>query len=159
VLTGAQPAGTRLSQRAQEQLPKVRVEYADRVDGDHTLVRAEGARTRWWTWAGGRANAILTAALETVDRTLVDDDYVYDNRQIGLHTSVTASELRRAVHAVRARLTNLDGVRPFVTERALQQLKFAELLPSELALRTMEERLSDPAAAAVVLNQPIATRS
>jgi ATP-dependent helicase Lhr and Lhr-like helicase len=157
VLLGHEPTATRLSRRAQEQLPKVRAEYADRVDHDHTLLRAEGARTRWWTWAGGRGNAILTAALETVDRTLVDDDYVYDNRQIGLRTSVTAAELRRAVHAVQAQLANLDGVRPFVTERALQQLKFAELLPPDLARRTMEERLSDPAAAAVVLDRPIAT--
>jgi ATP-dependent Lhr-like helicase len=92
-----------------------------------------------------------------VDRTLVDGDYVYDNRQIGLRTSVTAAELRRAVHAMHAQLANLDGVRPFVTERALQQLKFAELLPPDLARRTMEERLSDPVAAAAVLTRPIAT--
>ena len=59
VLIGAEPAGTRLSQRAQEQLPKVRAECADRVDHDHTLVRAEGARTRWWTWAGGVGDYVL----------------------------------------------------------------------------------------------------
>jgi hypothetical protein len=59
VLIGAEPAGTRLSQRAQEQLPKVRAECADRVDHDHTLVRAEGARTRWWTWAGGVGDFVL----------------------------------------------------------------------------------------------------
>jgi hypothetical protein len=49
------------------------------------------------------------------------------------------------------------GVRLFVTDRALEQLKFAELLPLELARRTMEERLSNPAAAAAVLNRPIPT--
>jgi hypothetical protein len=107
----------------------------------------------------GRANAILTAALETVDPTLVDDDYVYNNRQIGLRTSVTESQLRRAVHAVDAQLADLGGIRPFVTERALQQLKFAELLPPELARRTLEERLSEPAAAAAILGRPIATAS
>jgi hypothetical protein len=72
-----------------------------------------------------------TTSIFSCNGTLVDDDYVYDNRQIGLRTSVTAAELRRAVHAVHAQLANLDGVRPFVTERALQQLKFAELLPPE----------------------------
>jgi ATP-dependent Lhr-like helicase len=159
ILLGAEPSGTRLGRRAQEQLLRVRSEWADRVDNNHILIRTDGARTRWWTWAGARANAILTAALETVDPTLVDDDYVYDNRQIGLRTSVTESELRRAVHAMHSQLADLGGIRPFVTERALQQLKFAELLPPELARQTLEERLSEPAAAAVILGRPIATGS
>jgi ATP-dependent Lhr-like helicase len=158
VLLGADPTGATLSRRAREQLTRARREWADRVDRDHTMIRTDGSRTRWWTWAGGRANAILTAALETVDRTLVDDDYVYDNRQIGLRTSVTEAELRRAVHAVQAQLDcGLDELRPFVTEQALQQLKFADLLPPALALRTLEERLSDPVSASVVLARPIAT--
>jgi len=55
--------------------------------------------------------------------------------------------------------SDLTSVTPFVTERALKQLKFADLLPPELARATLEQRLSDPAAALAILAQPIATAS
>ena len=121
-------------------------------------MRTEDRRTRWWTWAGGRANALLTAALEAVDPSLVDDDYIYDNRQIGLRSGVSAAELRQAAHGVTALVgKDLTGVRPFVTEKALRQLKFADLLPPDLARTTLEARLADPDAAREVLTMPIAT--
>ena len=122
------------------------------------LVRTEDRRTRWWTWAGGRANALLIAALESVDPSLVDDDYLYDNRQIGLRSGVTAAEIRQAVHKVAAVVGgDLFAVRPFVTEKALRQLKFADLLPPDLARATLEARLTDPEAALEVMRTPIAT--
>jgi ATP-dependent Lhr-like helicase len=158
ILLGEEPRGDRLSARARKHLPAVRADYAKRVDNDHTLVLTEGGRTRWWTWAGGRANTILTAALEAVDPTLVDDGYVFDNRQIGLRTSVSAANLRHAVHSIHAYLGgDLTGVKPFVSERALEQLKFSDLLPPHLARQTLESRLSDPASALEVLNRPVAT--
>jgi ATP-dependent Lhr-like helicase len=98
----------------------------------------------------------VIAALESVDPALVDDDYVYDNRQIGLRPSVAASDLRRTVHALQTRIGDLRQLRPFVTERALEQLKFSELLPLELARATLESRLADPVGAAAVLHRPIA---
>jgi ATP-dependent Lhr-like helicase len=135
----------------------VRSDHADRVDPASTLVVHDGSRTRWWTWAGGRANAVLIAALQAVDPTLVDDDYIYDNRQIGLRTSVDGADVRRVVHAVRARVGDLASVRPFVTDRALEQLKFSDLLPPALARRTLEARLADQAGAEAVLRKPVAT--
>ena len=158
VLLGAEPAGVALSERARTRLPAAREEWAGRLDPDGTLVRTEDRRTRWWTWAGGRANALLTAALEAVDPSLIDDDYIYDNRQIGLRSGVTAAEIRRAAHGVTALVgRDLTGVRPFVTEKALRQLKFADLLPPDLARTTLEARLADPDAAREVLTMPIAT--
>ncbi len=157
VLLGELPAGVEVSQRARQQLPRLQEEFADRIDRGCTLVLTQGSRTRWWTWAGARANAMLIAALEAVDPTLVDGDYVYDNQQVGLRASVGAAELRRAVHEVQRRIGgDLGGVKPFVTEQALEQLKFAELLPPTLARRTLEARLADPVGAAVVLKMPIA---
>lgn len=95
------------------------------------------------------------ATLESVDPTLIDDEYLYDNRQIGLRGRVAAADLRRAVHTV------LDSpgersVTPFVTERALKQLKFSDLLPPELARDTLQRRMSDADGAARTLAQPIA---
>ncbi len=157
VLLGALPTRTRLSRRAIEHLPVVHAEYLNRVDADSTLVVTDAGRTRWWTWAGGRANAILVAALESVDPTLVDDDYVYDNRQIGLRSNVGAHDLRRTVHEVQARVSGLAGLRPFVSDRALEQLKFSELLPPDLARDTLQSRLADREGAIRVLARPIAT--
>ena len=157
VLLGALPTRTRLSRRAIEHLPAVHAEYLNRVDADSTLVVTDAGRTRWWTWAGGRANAILVAALESVDPTLVDDDYVYDNRQIGLRSNVGAHDLRRTVHEVQARVSDLAGLRPFVSDRALEQLKFSELLPPDLARDTLQSRLADREGAIRVLARPIAT--
>jgi ATP-dependent Lhr-like helicase len=47
---------------------------------------------------------------------------------------------------------------PLVTDRALQQLKFSDLLPPELAWATLERRLSDPEGALTILAQPVSTR-
>lgn len=158
VLLGALPPEVDLSERVGIRLPAARAEWADRVDPDCTLIRTEDRRTRWWTWAGGRANAILLAALESVDPSLIEDDYVYDNRQIGLRGGVTATEVRRAVHAVAEVLGGeLSAVRPFVTEKALRQLKFTDLLPPDLARATLEARLADPDGAVEVLRMPVAT--
>lgn len=153
---GVEPSGVQLTRRAQDQLPIARAEFAHRVDTECTVVTTEDGRTRWWTWAGGRANALLIATLESIDPMLIDDDYLYDNRQIGLRGRVAAADLRRAVHTV------LDGtderpVTPFVTERALKQLKFSDLLPPELARDTLQRRMSDADGAARTLAQPIAT--
>lgn len=160
VVLGAEPAAVTLSARAAERLPTARAEHSDQVDDACTVVVTVDGRTRWWTWAGGRANAVLTAALESVDASLVDDDYVFDNRQIGLRTHVGAADLRRAVHTVAEKLhSDLTSVAPFVTERALKQLKFSDLLPPDLARATLERRLSDPQGALTILAQPIATIS
>jgi hypothetical protein len=51
------------------------------------------------------------------------------------------------------------GVRPFVTDRALRQLKFADLLAPDLARATLEARLADPGSALAVLRMPVATAS
>ncbi|HEY5787445.1 MAG TPA: hypothetical protein VIT65_21995 [Microlunatus sp.] len=52
---------------------------------------------------------------------------------------------------------DLSGLRPFVTDRALEQLKFSELLPSELARHTLQARLADREGALRVLSRAIAT--
>lgn len=159
VLLGEVPATVALTARAERQLPRLREEHLDRVDAGCTMVVTEGTSTRWWTWAGARANAVLVAALEAADPTLVDGDYAYDNSYLGLRSSVGPAELRHAAHEVQRRLAgDLRDLKPFVTDRALEQLKFAELLPPALARQTLEARLSDPVGAAAVLEQPIAVR-
>ncbi len=72
--------------------------------------------------------------VESVDASLIDDEHLSDNRQIGLRAHVGASDLRRAVHEVAQTLcSDLTSVAPFVTKRVVKQLKFSDLLPPELA--------------------------
>ena len=53
--------------------------------------------------------------------------------------------------------SDLTTVTPLVTDRALEQLKFSDLLPPDLARATLERRLSDPEGALVTLARLIAT--
>jgi ATP-dependent Lhr-like helicase len=47
---------------------------------------------------------------------------------------------------------------PWVDERALRTLKFAELLPTSLAVSTLAERNSDRAGAAAISTRPLASK-
>ena len=68
VLLGATPDGIVLSTRASRRLDELRDELGHRVDATRTVVLHDADGCRWWTWAGGRANAVLHAAL---DRTII----------------------------------------------------------------------------------------
>ncbi len=66
VVLGVSPA-VRLSGRAEAQMEVVRADLAECADEAATVVgRDHAGRMYWWTWAGGRANASLAAALPSV---------------------------------------------------------------------------------------------
>ncbi|MFW6598104.1 DEAD/DEAH box helicase [Propionibacteriaceae bacterium Y2011] len=153
VLLGETPAWVLLSDRAVAQLAELRDELAPRVHPRSTVVETAPGRNQWWTWAGGRANSMLIAALEAVDPTSIDEGYSYDNRSIALRSGVGAGVLRNLLPRLRGLVGDDSGVGPFVSERALEQLKFAELLPPELARDTMQARLRDRAGAVRTLEQ------
>nr|NLI49105.1 DEAD/DEAH box helicase [Propionibacterium sp.] len=144
VLLGAIPAGVILSGRASERLDGLRAERADQVDADRTVVLHADGETCWWTWAGGRANAVLHAALTTVDPQLGHPSRTYTNEHVALRVDATASEVGAALAKARARYgEDLAGAEPEITRRAVQDLKFGDLLPGGLAERTLAERLAD----------------
>jgi len=156
VLLGATPAGAQLTQRAVARLDLVREELAQRVWGDGTVIGPDGARNRWWTWAGARANAVLVAALDHAAPELLGETVTWDNWQIALRGDASAEAVRSALSAARADLgENLAEAVPLVDERAVKQLKFAEMLPPDLARRTMAARMADPVHAALVCSRPI----
>lgn len=118
--------------------------------GPRTGVRSGGPGP-----AGARTRP-LTAVLESVDPSRLDDESGYDNRRIGLRSGVGAADLRRAVHAAGEVLGgDLSTVPPFVTEKALRELKFADLLPPDLACATLEARLADPDSVSAVVRMSI----
>lgn len=143
VLLGATPLSSTLTSRAQLRLHMLRDEHGSRVSPDATVLGMDGARLRWWTFAGARANAVLTAALGQVAPSLLDE-WSFSNLHLSLRGDATAAALTAALRDARARFgADLAGVEPEVSETALKKLKFAELLPPELAMRTLAARNAD----------------
>ncbi len=144
ILLGKLPDGVVWSGRASERLAVLRAELGERVDADRTVVLHEGGETRWWTWAGGRANAVLHAALDAVAPRLCSRDRSYTNDHVVLRSDVSASELGAALALARATFgDDLASVEPEITRRTVQDLKFSDLLPERLAVRTLSARLAD----------------
>lgn len=155
VLLGATPDGLVLSGRASERLAWQRAEFGDRVDAERSVVLHEDDETRWWTWAGGRANAVLHAALGAVAPELCHPVGTYTNDHVVLRGDAAPSELGAALAAAKSRFgEDLACVEPEVTRRAVQDLKFGDLLPDALAQTTLSERLADHAGAATVASRP-----
>ena len=152
VLLGADLPGVRMSKRAVVQLEQLRAEYAFRVAEDKTvLVHEETGQSRWWTWAGSRANAVLVAGLLEVAPEMLDETHHFNNWQIGLHRDATAGALSKALNSVSAALeSSPTRFSPQVDARALKALKFSELLPAGLALSVVGARNGDPNHAARV---------
>jgi ATP-dependent Lhr-like helicase len=75
---------------------------------------------------------------------LVDELDRYDNRYIKLRGDATAGAVREALIATKQAFgDDLAGVQAPVSEDALKQLKFAELLPPALATATLAARAAD----------------
>jgi ATP-dependent Lhr-like helicase len=157
VLLGADPEPVRLTRRATTQLAELRERRAHLVDPDRTVLVQEGnGGARWWTWAGGRANAVLAAALARVAPSLLDGADRFDNLCLSLRPGATARDLAGALDSARRDYgVDLGGVQPAVDEQAVRQLKFAELLPPDLAHATLASRIADHRTAARTAEQGI----
>lgn len=145
VLLGSDP-DVSLTRRAQVALTDHRQEKADTVAPDATLITREGSGTRWWTWAGYRANATLAAALAPVaDPAQRPDDFAI--RIDGGVTPSVWSAVRQTIDPDRLALPGIDP-------RAVAGLKFSALLPEQLANDTVGSRLADSVTAQAVLEEP-----
>jgi ATP-dependent Lhr-like helicase len=157
VAMGAEMPGVSLTKRATERLALIREEIQSTVSEHVSLVLAhDSGQARWWTWAGGRANGVLAAALTAVAPGLVDELERYDNRYVKLRGDASAGAVRDAVAAARKRFgDDLAGVEPTVSDEALKQLKFADLLPPDLASATLGRRAADHDGAVATLRRPV----
>jgi ATP-dependent Lhr-like helicase len=158
VALGADMPGVSLTKRATERLALARREIEPTVaEGSSLVLPHDSGQARWWTWAGGRANGVLAEALTSVGAGLVDELERYDNRYIKLRGDATPGAVREAVAQARKQFgDNLAGVQPSVSDDALKQLKFADLLPPDLASATLGQRAADHAGAAAALGRPVA---
>src|SRR5262249_11966044 len=130
------------------QLEVVRAELAGCSDESGTVVVHDAAgRMRWWTWAGGRANASLAAAL----RSVLEPPGQIENLSLRVRDGVRFQDFRAAVR---------DGVDdvvppPAIRAAAARSLKFSDALPHDLVGRVLGERIGDAAGAGALLRQGV----
>lgn len=145
VVLGVEPAVT-LTRRAQRELLRIRHDHRFHVAQDPTVVIRDGAgRLRWWTWAGGRANASLSAALPDV----LESAGRADNLSLRLRDGAHFDDLRRAIREAKAS----PMPAPDFTEQSVEGLKLRAALPMALVARTLSSRLGDAAVASRILAQ------
>lgn len=148
VLLGADPPVS-LTRRAQGKLAEWREEEAPGiVHPGGTLVTRVSDDVRWWTWAGYRANATLTATLPSIaDPVQRPTDF-----SVRLREDLTPAAWREA------RDSTGSGeilVLPDVDRRAVAGLKFSAVLPERLAVATVAGRLADFEGARAAMTEPV----
>ncbi|MEU5921579.1 DEAD/DEAH box helicase [Streptomyces sp. NPDC047141] len=134
VLLGKDP-DVRLTRRATAALAELRMDRAPHeVHPAGALLIRNADATRWWTWAGYRANATLAASLGN----LADPVQRPTDTHVRLRQDLRLDDWNIA----RAELPNSLTL-PTVDPRAVRGLKFSVALPSRLATTTLAERLAD----------------
>jgi ATP-dependent Lhr-like helicase len=124
--------GIGLSSRAQASLDGLR-EKMPYIDGESLPIVATGDEYRLWTFAGGRANAMLANALRNAGiAPRVADNFgvlLRQMDQVGLAAAIDS--------------VNEQSCRAPVDARMLAELKFGICLPERLAKDVLRARLSD----------------
>ena len=116
-------------------------------DGATSVVLDDDGASRWWTFAGRRANTWLAAMVAGV-RTEVS---AIDDLWIALDPGTDG----RAVRDLLGR-NALTGVTlgSWVSDEAVKNLKFSDCLPAELALRVVEARPRDDESVRTTTQEP-----
>lgn len=146
VLLGTDP-DVRLTRRATATLAELRMDRAPHeVHPAGTLLVRDADATRWWTWAGYRANATLTASLGN----LADPVQRPTDTHVRLRQDLSSKDWKVARSELAESLTL-----PTVDPRAVRGLKFSAALPPRLASATLAERLADFDGALGTAREPV----
>ena len=140
--------GIDISKRARTKLDELQGDFSW-VDAEGTaVVRDPAGVSRWWTFAGLRANTVLGELAGPLRLSPSRED----NLAIRLRDDVTVEELRAQLRD--ARSGGPENLFP-VSDDALDSLKFSECLPRKLADRTIRRRGSDTRSVEKCLHEPI----
>lgn len=138
------------STRAVEAIREMRQEFAWLDEHSTQLViDPKAGVTRWWTFAGGLANAMLAEHLASTLGIPVK----HDNLAVRIADVITSHAFHEAIEAVRRDPPQSGAVE--VTEETLKSVKFADCVPEELVVSMLRERLSDGPSVAAVLRQSV----
>jgi ATP-dependent Lhr-like helicase len=147
VLAGAEVRGG-LSRRAREHLARLRARFSWVEEGRTALVTDASGTTRWWTFAGLRANTALGTSL----KPLMEPRGAWGNLVIPLRPEAKASDVRSVLGdvAAEALIANVP-----VSDTTIDGLKFSVCLPAHLARRVLHGRMADVEGTRACLEQPI----
>ena len=146
VLVGAEPAAVTLSRRAVDKLAEVRTAHPWARADATTLVRGERGTT-WWTFAGGKANVWLAAALEAATGASC--------RPAGLNVATSATLSRADLDMVRSTTIVEAVLQHRLDDDALAGLKFNEMVPVNLLRAELTTRLRADAAVRYSTENPL----
>ncbi|NUB25314.1 DEAD/DEAH box helicase [Azospirillum brasilense] len=143
LVSGIVPA--RLSKRGEACLAGL-VEGYGFVDGTSLPIVSDGrGRLRWWTFGGGRANAMLVSALAAagVASRGHDDLTVQTDECDGL--------------VIKAALASIDPLHSAINAPSdlVRELKFSQCLPPDMAMAVLSARLADQSGLAEVIARPV----
>ena len=148
VLAGTDPARVTLGKRAVSELDELRTD-AWWVSEDRTaVVRDDSGRVRWWTFGGVLANNWLAGAIPDLRR----DVRTVESHWIALDVDTEMSGVAERLRSVRDSDLALAGG---VARDAIEGLKFAEMLPGDLAADVVTRRLDRRRDAGEVLQEPV----
>jgi ATP-dependent Lhr-like helicase len=136
------------SRRAASRLEEIRETFWFVREGATALVPdRERRRSRWWTFAGARANGEIGARLQARELRVASSDdlgvtVLGSPNSSALHDALTAGEVTTEVDI-----------------RRLEAVKFSEAVPVRLLQILVERRDADPAGVRAVQGEPVETVS
>lgn len=127
------------SRRTRERISGIRVEYSWLKHRASVLLIRLETGTEWWTFAGFRVNATLAGELSRRTASRIDsDDYA-----LTFEPRIAVAEIEATISNLRTEDPGL--MRPSFDEAAIEDLKFSECLPKNLAMEMLETRMKDDA--------------
>jgi ATP-dependent Lhr-like helicase len=137
------------SRRAKERIAVIRENFSWLESDSSVIVTDSNGTAKWWTFAGGRANATLANEVGTKKRSRVQ----HDNFTVSFVSDMPSKEIESTIAEIRRRdATKMSAA---VDEQAIGGLKFSECLPKPVALEMLQKRMTDSQALGRVLRQPI----
>ena len=135
------------SKRARAEVIEAREEHSWVQVVDTTFVSNPTGLT-WWTFAGDRANAAISARLGE----LIESDVQSDSLSITTACGISAQGFADAIDETRK--SGAEALRVDVSPEMLDGLKFTSCLPEDVARDILQVRLADRAALTSVLREP-----
>ena len=131
------------SQRATAQMEEVRTECPWASLDSTSLVQHPSGEVHWWTFGGGIANTLLSHHLVPGQNAKVD------NLRIRFPASLKLADVESLVGSRLA-----EEINPTPDEAAIENLKFSECLPRQVAAEVFVARFNDPDALATIRMEP-----
>jgi ATP-dependent Lhr-like helicase len=135
-----------LSRRGAAALSDLRASFSWCRPDATTVISGSGDTASWWTFAGARANGLLSAGLDSAGWSVMNSD----NFVVRLRTR-HQERLSATVHT----FPDPEAIQIPIPDRLVSELKFNECLPSRVADEIISSRQSDVAGTKRILTMPV----